>query len=128
MGDDANGSPVFNNHGQTNWGPVVQGRDISGGDFSVHGNTYHAPKTPEEVAESARRYQGEWNELLKAEKAIAVQASEIATVGGIASALWKFADAPFALTSPFIGGAAIGTIICGVRFWDTRRQRGKLPI
>lgn len=109
-----NSSWSFYNNGD-NEGHIVQGH--------VSGNTFHAPKTPEEVAARMRDYEAERAKFLKAEKGIGGQVSSFIAVGGIITALMYLTGNDGLMTSSLMGGAVLGVLINTVRLWNVRKKR-----
>ncbi|MGN2359937.1 hypothetical protein [Streptomyces luridiscabiei] len=112
-----NSSWSFYNNGG-NEGHIVQGH--------VSGNTFHAPKTPEEVAAKMRDYEAERAKFLKAEKGIKGQVSSFITVGGTITALMHLNGNDDLMTHSLMGGSVIGVLINTVRLWSVRKKREDL--
>ncbi|MFJ9320460.1 hypothetical protein [Streptomyces globisporus] len=112
-----NSSWSFYNNGD-NEGHIVQGH--------VSGNTFHAPKTREEVAAKIRDYEAERAKFLKAEKGIGGQLSSFISIGGGITALMHITGNGGLMTGSLMGGVTIGVVINTVRLWNVRKKREDL--
>ncbi|MFJ9685350.1 hypothetical protein ACIRRX_06660 [Streptomyces bacillaris] len=117
-GADNSAWSFYNNGG--NEGHIVQGH--------VSGNTFHAPKTPEELAAKMRDYQAERAKFLKAEKGIKAQVSSFIAVGGGITALMYLTENDSLMTGPLMTGAVIGAAINTARLWIVRKKRENLSL
>ncbi|MGW4038087.1 hypothetical protein ACWEIM_17690 [Streptomyces sp. NPDC004778] len=115
-GADNSAWSFYNNGG--NEGHIVQGH--------VSGNTFHAPKTREEVAARIRDYEAERAKFLKAEKGIGAQVSSFISIGGIITALMYITGNDGLVTGSLMGGVVIGVLINTVRLWNVRKKREDL--
>ncbi|MET8344271.1 hypothetical protein [Streptomyces microflavus] len=115
-GSDNSSWSFYNNGG--NEGHIVQGH--------VSGNTFHAPKTPEEVAAKMRDYEAERAKFLRAEKGIGGQVSSFIAVGGTITALMHLTGNDGLLTNSLMGGSIVGVLINTVRLWGVRKKREEL--
>lgn len=111
----------YNNGG--NEGHIVQGH--------VSGNTFHAPRTPEEVAAKMRDYEAERAKFLRAEQGIKAEMPYLITIGGIISIIATFINLAesqdlMSLAVPLMAGTVGRVIFQTVRLRNVRKKRENL--
>ncbi|MFE7537607.1 hypothetical protein ACFU67_25440 [Streptomyces rhizosphaericola] len=112
----------YNNGG--NEGHIVQGQ--------VSGNTFHAPRNPEEVAAKMRDYEAERAKFLRAEQKIKANIPSMITLScicSIALATLTHVTGSSMVTisgAPFVAGTVGRVIVETVRLWNVRKKRENL--
>ncbi|MFE6186589.1 hypothetical protein ACFQ6U_19400 [Streptomyces sp. NPDC056465] len=111
----------YNNGG--NEGHIVQGH--------VSGNTFHAPRTPEEVAAKMRDYEAERAKFLRAEEGIRAEMPYLITISGTSSiiaTLIPFFGNPYLMTVavPLVAGMVSRSVVQTVRLRNVRKKRENL--
>ncbi|MFF8966040.1 hypothetical protein ACF1BK_25195 [Streptomyces globisporus] len=112
----------FYNNGD-NEGHIVQGH--------VSGNTFHAPKTREEVAARIRDHEAEREKFLRAEQGIKAEMPYLITIGGIISITATFLPLVenqdlMNLAAPLMAGTVGRVIFQTVRLRNVRKKRENL--